>query len=51
MLKAGKVIEEGTHAELLARDGVYRRLHRIQFASALADPEAAGGARSYTEVR
>lgn len=31
VLGAGKVIEQGTHAELLARDGAYARLYHTQF--------------------
>jgi subfamily B ATP-binding cassette protein MsbA len=30
----GRLAEEGTHDELLARDGLYRRLHVLQFATA-----------------
>lgn len=27
----GKIIEEGTHASLLAKEGLYKQLHRMQF--------------------
>ncbi len=32
VLEAGKIIEQGTHAELLARGGQYQRLYELQFA-------------------
>jgi subfamily B ATP-binding cassette protein MsbA len=32
VMQKGKIVEFGTHAELLAKSGVYAQLHRIQFA-------------------
>jgi ABC-type multidrug transport system fused ATPase/permease subunit len=38
VLKGGVVAEEGSHDELVARDGVYAELYRIQFNAAPAAP-------------
>ena len=38
VLKDGVVAEEGSHSELLARNGVYAELHRIQYETAASAP-------------
>ena len=41
VLDEGKLVEQGTHAELLARGGLYAHLHRMQFReSQTTDPQA-----------
>ncbi|RYF37450.1 MAG: lipid ABC transporter permease/ATP-binding protein, partial [Comamonadaceae bacterium] len=34
VLDQGRLVESGTHAELIARGGIYTRLHALQFGSA-----------------
>ena len=36
VMEQGEIIEQGSHAELLARDGAYAALHRLQFQEAEA---------------
>ncbi len=36
VLHHGELREEGTHAELLRKGGLYARLHELQFAPAVA---------------
>jgi subfamily B ATP-binding cassette protein MsbA len=38
VINDGRVAEAGRHEELLARDGVYRRLYTLQFSPDLRDP-------------
>ena len=46
VLERGQIVETGTHAQLLARDGVYAKLYRIQFAAQATGAIAAGAVRS-----
>ncbi len=43
VMQRGRIAESGSHAELMAREGLYARLYRIQFALGqdAADPDAA----------
>jgi len=31
VMEAGRIVDAGTHDELVARSGLYRRLHQLQF--------------------
>jgi subfamily B ATP-binding cassette protein MsbA len=46
VIDQGKVVESGTHAELLARNDAYARLHALQFAEETDPPEAAAMAQA-----
>lgn len=37
VMEAGRIVEQGSHAELLGRDGPYARLYNSQFAGAVTD--------------
>jgi ABC-type multidrug transport system fused ATPase/permease subunit len=40
VLEGGRVVEQGTHPQLLAAGGRYAELHRTQFAEAAPEDEA-----------
>jgi len=44
VMEAGRIVEEGDHASLVARNGVYARLARLQFESGAAALSEANGA-------
>jgi subfamily B ATP-binding cassette protein MsbA len=45
VIERGKIVEQGTHEELIGRDGHYNRLYRLQFHDDGADNPAAPTAR------
>jgi ABC-type multidrug transport system fused ATPase/permease subunit len=42
VLDQGRIVETGTHADLLQRGGLYARLHSLQFDTGAAETAAAG---------
>jgi len=42
VLHKGRIVESGTHEDLLALEGVYNRLYRLQYRSEAAQSIAAG---------
>ncbi|MFC8615239.1 ABC transporter ATP-binding protein [Micromonospora purpureochromogenes] len=44
MMEHGRIVEQGTHEQLLAAKGAYHQLYRSQFAGALVDDEDDGPA-------
>ena len=46
VVEGGRVVEQGTHAELLAAGGLYADLYRTQFGRTRAEPAADGHAVS-----
>jgi len=49
VLHKGKVVEEGTHAELLSLGGLYAALHRLQFAEVGGGTDPAPPSPSFSE--
>jgi ATP-binding cassette subfamily B multidrug efflux pump len=44
VMDAGRIVEQGTHAQLLAAGGAYHRLYSAQFSQAVADVDVIGAA-------
>jgi ATP-binding cassette subfamily B protein len=44
VMDSGRIVEQGTHTELLAAQGAYHRLYNAQFSQAVVDVDTAGAA-------
>ena len=47
VMEAGHIVEQGSHADLLARHGAYERLYRAQFTDAAEDDDEAAAGRRF----
>ncbi|MGC4852052.1 ABC transporter ATP-binding protein [Micromonospora sp. DT4] len=50
MMEEGRIVEQGTHEQLLAAEGAYHRLYRSQFTGAAVDEEPAAPAAQPASV-
>ena len=51
MIEKGSVVEQGTHSELLARDGVYKQLVLRQLVASTEDPSISAPNNTSTQLR
>ncbi|MBW4704826.1 MULTISPECIES: ABC transporter ATP-binding protein [unclassified Micromonospora] len=51
MMEDGRIVEQGTHQQLLAARGAYHRLYQAQFAAAVVDDEVAPAAAAPAPAR